>query len=173
MHVVVGSENPVKREATTRALERFGPVVRTVSVDSGVDEQPRSVAETITGAENRARRALEACEADYGVGLEGGAARFENAPGLFLIMWAAVTDGDRLERASGPSIRLPDPVTERIAAGEELGPVMDDVLGTDGIAEGEGAVGALTGGVVDRSDALASAVTCAFGPFRADQYRDS
>ncbi|TYT60596.1 inosine/xanthosine triphosphatase [Natrialba swarupiae] len=173
MHVAVGSTNPVKREATDRALERFDPVVVAVSVDSGVDEQPGSIAETITGAENRARRAFEGCEVDYGVGLEGGVARFENAPGLHLVMWAAVTDGDRLERASGPSVRLPDRVAERVVAGEELGPVMDDVLSTDGIAEGEGAVGALTDGLVDRSDALASAVACAFGPFRTDQYRES
>ncbi len=80
MHVAVGSTNPVKREATDRALERFDPVVVAVSVDSGVDEQPGSIAETITGAENRARRAFEGCEVDYGVGLEGGVARFENAP---------------------------------------------------------------------------------------------
>ncbi|OVE84586.1 DUF84 family protein [Natronolimnobius baerhuensis] len=170
MHVAVGSTNPVKLEAVEETLERFDPTVTAVAVDSGIPEQPWSVAETITGAENRARRALTADPADYGVGLEGGVARFEETPGLYLIMWAAVTDGERLERGGGPSIRLPDHIANRLEDGQELGPVMDDVCNTNAIAETTGAAGVLSADLLDRAGALGDALACAFGPFQVDHY---
>ncbi len=175
MHVAVGSTNPVKRAAVEQALERFEPTVAVQAVDSGVAEQPRSTAETIAGAENRARRALEVAgecesESEYGVGLEGGVARLDETPGLYLIMWAAATDGETMGRGGGPSLQLPDRVATRVESGEELGPVMDDVLGTTNVAENEGAAGALTDGLTDRKRALAEAVACAFGPFVTSYY---
>ncbi len=170
MEIAVGSTNPVKIDAVERALERYGPTVRSVGVDSGVSEQPRSIEETVTGAENRARRALAATDADYGVGLEGGIARLEGAPGLSLIMWGAATDGTRLERGGGPTIRLPDDVAARLEDGRELGPVMDDLLDTEGLAEGAGAVGVFTDRLTDRTAALGQAVACSFGPFLTGYY---
>jgi non-canonical (house-cleaning) NTP pyrophosphatase len=47
---------------------------------------------------------------------------------------------------------------------------MDDVLGTEGIAEREGAAGVLTDGRIDREAALATAVAGALGPFVTDFY---
>ncbi len=170
MEIAVGSTNPVKIEAVERTLERYEPTVAAVDVDSGVSEQPRSIEETVRGAENRARRALAATDADYGVGLEGGVARLEGVPGLSLIMWGATTDGDRLERGGGPTLRLPDDVADRVEDGAELGPVMDDRLGTEGVAESEGAAGVLTAGLTDRTQALSEAVACSFGPFVAGTY---
>lgn len=170
MHVAVGSTNPVKVEAVERTLARYDPSVTAVAVDSGVPEQPRSVDETVVGAETRARRALERTDAAYGIGLEGGVADLEAVPGLSLVMWAAVTDGTRVERGSGPTLRLPTRVADRVTAGEELGPVMDDLLGVDGLAENEGAAGVLTDGLTDRTSALGAAVACAFGPFRVAHY---
>lgn len=168
-HVAVGSTNPVKEAAVRTGLSALEATTSTHDVDSGVSEQPRSVAATVAGAETRAERALadasEGDGADYGVGLEGGVARLEGAPDLHLIMWAAVADGERVGRASGPSLRLPDPIADRLEAGEELGPVMDDRLDREGVAEREGAVGVLTGGALSREDALAAAVSCAFAPF--------
>jgi non-canonical (house-cleaning) NTP pyrophosphatase len=92
------------------------------------------------------------------------------SPALFLIMWAAVTDGDRWGRGAGPSVALPRSVAERLRAGEELGPVMDDVLGEENVAKRQGAAGALTGGRVDRTEALATAVAGALGPFVTERY---
>ncbi|QLH82560.1 inosine/xanthosine triphosphatase [Halosimplex pelagicum] len=172
--VAVGSENPVKVGATERvAGELFGGAVEVcaVAVDSGVPEQPRGRVETLTGAENRAARALEAePEAGYGVGIEGGVADLAERPGLYLIMWAAVTDGERLERGGGPALRLPDGIAERVRSGEELGPVLDDVLGTEDLKERIGAAGVLTGGAIDRESALVHAVAGAFGPFATELY---
>ncbi|MFC4544247.1 inosine/xanthosine triphosphatase [Halosolutus amylolyticus] len=164
MNVAVGSTNPVKVAAVERRLDRFDPTVTAVAVDSGVPEQPWSIEETVTGAENRARRARAATDATYGVGLEGGVARLDGVEGLSLIMWAVATDGKRIEHGGGPTLRLPDRIASRLEAGEELGPVMDDVLGTENVAEAEGAAGVLTDDLTDRTQALGEAVACAFGP---------
>jgi inosine/xanthosine triphosphatase len=166
MHVAVGSRNPVKRAAVETALP--DATVEAVGVDSGVAEQPFGLAETVAGAENRARRARDGH--DLGVGIEGGVARLADLDGLWLVMWAAATDGERWGRGSGPSLRLPDGIATRLDAGEELGPVMDDVLGTEDVAKNEGAAGALTGGITDRESALREAVAGALGPFVTAQY---
>ncbi|MFC4549047.1 MULTISPECIES: inosine/xanthosine triphosphatase [Halorussus] len=191
MRVGVGSTNPVKRRATEAAFESLEstasdtaasettatdstPVesvaVESVAVASGVSEQPFGERETVAGAENRARNALDSGEYDLGVGLEGGVAEAEGVDGLFLVMWAAATDGERVGRGAGPRLRLPDAIADRIRDGEELGPVMDDVLGEDDVAKKQGAAGALTAGIVDREGALADAVAGALGPFVTGLY---
>lgn len=170
MHVAVGSQNPVKRAATEQALGDRVTEIQMVDVDSGVSEQPRGDTETVTGAENRAQAALDSAESSYGVGIEGGVAEVENTEGLFLIMWAAVTDGQRWGRGAGPSLRLPEPIARRVRDGEELGPVMDDHLDMTGVATGQGAAGVLTDGAIDRESALAHAVGAASGPFVTDLY---
>ena len=149
-----------------------GATVEAVAVDSGVSEQPSGHPETVAGAENRARNVLAADRGfDLGVGIEGGVAEFDGTDGLYLVMWAAVTDGDRMERGAGPSIRLPDRIADRVRSGEELGPVMDDELDEEGVARRQGAAGVLTGGHVDRTAALRAAVAGALGPFVTDEYR--
>jgi inosine/xanthosine triphosphatase len=172
MRIAVGSGNPVKRRAVESAVESTfdDPTVEPVSVDSGVAEQPHGHEETITGAGTRAANALAAGAYDLGVGLEGGVAEFPGTDGLFLIMWATATDGDRTGRGAGPSFQLPDSIADRVDDGEELGPVMDDVLGEDDVATNQGAAGALSGGVVDRDGALAAGVAAAMGPFVTEQY---
>lgn len=163
MHVAIGSENPVK----VNAVERVLPDAETtaVGVDSGVPEQPWGREETVEGARNRVAAALAATDADYGVGIEGGVAERDVPGGVWLVMWAAVTDGTDTHFGAGPSIRLPDPVAERLRDGEELGPVLDDELGREDLAKQEGAIGIYTAGRVGRSDALVDAVAGAFGPF--------
>jgi len=170
MNVTVGSGNPVKRAAVERALGGRDVAVSAVAVDSGVPEQPRGREETITGAQNRARRARERTDATLGVGIEGGVERLADSDDLYLIMWAAVTDGDRLERGSGPTIRLPEGIAERVRAGGELGPELDALFDREEIARAEGAAGLLTDGLTDREQALAQAVVAAVGPFFSDAF---
>lgn len=179
MRVAVGSTNPVKREAVRMTIESEadefgdGAVVEPVDVESGVAEQPTGHAETRTGAENRAERAYAMGEYDLGVGIEGGVATFPDRNGRnepFLVMWAAAADGERLGVASGPSIALPASIADRIDAGEELGPVMDEALGTSDVAKKQGAAGVFTGGRIDRAEALSQAVAGALGPFVCPLY---
>lgn len=174
MRVGVGSGNPVKRDATLAVLESDADVfgveatVESVRVDSGVSDQPTGHAETRLGAETRAEAVVARAAYDLGVGIEGGVATYDEE--LYLIMWAAVTDGSRWGRGAGPSIRLPATIADRVRAGEELGPVMDDVLEQGGVARDQGAAGALTGGRIDRTAALSTAVAGALGPFVTDLY---
>ena len=179
MHVAVGSENPAKVAATERALgAHLDAEVTAIAVDSGVPEQPRGHEQTLAGARTRAERALAAvrettdgeCDPALGVGIEGGVAEFPGTEGLFLVMWAAITDGHRTGPGSGPAIPLPAALAERVTGGEELGPVLDDVVGTEGIAREVGAAGVLTDGIIDRESALVHAVAAAAGPFVTDFY---
>ncbi|GAA0247006.1 inosine/xanthosine triphosphatase [Haladaptatus pallidirubidus] len=174
MRVGVGSRNPAKISAVEAVFgdldkdpEEVG--VESVAVEPGVPEQPFGEAETIAGAENRARRVHSSRSDDsgyeLGVGLEGGVAEVPGSDGLFLIMWAVVTDGETVGRGAGPRLQLPDSVARRIRDGEELGPVMDDVLGESDVAKKQGAAGALTAGIIDRQEALEHAVAGALAPF--------
>ncbi|MBX0286124.1 inosine/xanthosine triphosphatase [Halomicroarcula sp. F28] len=163
MHVAIGSENPVKVNAVERVVPDAESVA--VAVESGVPEQPWGREETVRGAGNRADAALAATDADYGVGIEGGVAERAVPGGVWLVMWAAVTDGERTQYGAGPSIRLPDPVAQRLRDGEELGPALDDELGREELGRQEGAIGVYTAGRVGRTDALVDAVAGAFGPF--------
>jgi inosine/xanthosine triphosphatase len=174
MRLAVGSENPVKRAATEHAAPDGTPV-RTVGVPSGVSEQPRGHAECQAGAENRAQAALEATDATHGVGVEGGVATFDafgvgDAEPLWLVMWAAVTDGERWGYGTGPSLVLSERIGHEVREGGELGPVLDDYLGTEGIKHDEGAAGVFTGGAMDRTSALSHAVAGALGPFVTEHY---
>jgi len=92
----------------------------------------------------------------------------ESAGGdLSLLVWAAVTDGTEVGVATGPSFPLPPAVARRVRDGEELGPVVDDLLDESGAAPGRGTAGVVTGGRVDRRDALRTAVAGALAPFRS------
>lgn len=172
MRIGVGSGNPVKRRAVASAVQDVlrDPAVVSVPVESGVSEQPSGHDETCRGAENRACNVLAAGDYDLGVGLEGGVAEFAGTDGLFLVMWAAVSDGERTGHGAGPSMRLPEQVSVQLREGAELGPVMDDLLDEDDVARKQGAAGAFTAGRVDREEALASAVAGAMGPFVTDHY---
>jgi len=188
MHVAVGSENPVKVAATERALAGYTEAsVDPVDVDSGVSEQPLGHAETIAGAQNRAERAIAfGPEVDLGIGIEGGVAELRRegtgdrqwaddvapiagASDLYLVMWAAASDGARTTRGSGPSILLPDRVAAQIRDGKELGPVLNDLFDLSEVGKQQGAAGVLTDGIVDRESSLVHAVAAALGPFVTDR----
>jgi len=175
MRIAVGSGNPVKRDATVRVFPDDD--VFAEPVPSGVGEQPMGREETRRGARNRAEAALGTGAYDLGVGIEGGVADVEpsavsgdETAALYLVMWAAVTDGDRWGVGAGPSLPLPTSIAVRVGNGEELGPVMDDVLGESNVAENRGAAGAFTGGKLTRTDALDAAVAAAASPFLSDLY---
>lgn len=170
MDVAVGSSNPVKVRAVERALDGRDATVVATAVDSGVAEQPVGRSETVHGADTRASNALAATDADLGVGIEGGVAHLDGVDGLYLVMWATVTDGTRRHRGAGPSIRLPDRIATRVRDGEELGPILDDLLDAEGVATRKGAAGVLTDEIVDRESSLVHAVAGALGPFVSGHY---
>lgn len=165
LRVAVGSRNPVKIAAVSQVVRHWhaDAEVMGAAVPSGVPDQPWGDAETIRGACNRARAAQVALDADFGVGVEGGVV--EDGAALRTCAWAAVATRDgRVFTGGSLSMPLPDRVAARVRAGEELGLAMDTVCGVIGTKHGAGAVGILTGGLVDRQRAYEVIVAYACAP---------
>ncbi|HEY3126169.1 MAG TPA: inosine/xanthosine triphosphatase, partial [Candidatus Limnocylindria bacterium] len=161
----VGSRNPAKIEAVRRVLARLAPgcALEAVDVPSGIPDQPVGDHATRQGARNRARAALEATGADLAFGLEGGVEH--EPPVVWLVSWVAVvTREGRTGDASGLRMRLPTAVAERLASGDELGTVIDDLFAVQASKQHAGAVGLLTEGFVSRTDAFADLVAMACAP---------
>jgi inosine/xanthosine triphosphatase len=170
MRVAVGSTNPVKVRAARSMIKRVWPeaVVSGIDVHPGVRAMPMSDQECRTGARNRALAALDLATADLGIGIEGGV--HDDNGVLVLTAWTIVIDKQGLEGVGGSGrIPLPPSIAARIRRGEELGPVMDDVLNETDVKHKGGAVGALTAGLVSRKEALALSVAYALGPFVSPQ----
>ncbi|MFQ5400385.1 MAG: inosine/xanthosine triphosphatase [Anaerolineae bacterium] len=168
MKIAVGSTNPIKVAAVQSTVVRIWPdaQVTPVRVPSGVSDMPGSDRETITGARNRAAAARAQLDADLGIGLEGGV--HQSGEGLMLQGWVVVVDGNGREGVGGAArLPLPPVIAERILAGEELGPVMDDLLNDRNVKKKGGAAGALTAGLVPRREAFTIAVAYALAPFVA------
>jgi inosine/xanthosine triphosphatase len=163
--VAVGSLNPVKVNAVRLALERagFDFAVQGVAVPSGVAEQPIGLEDITRGARQRAHNAREALGATWGVGLEGGV-EFDRAGDAWLFSMVAIVTAERESLARGGQLLLPPLVAARLRAGDELGPVMDELLGTSNIKQGLGAIGYLTSGLVTREAAFFDCFSRALGP---------
>ena len=171
MQVVVGSTNPVKVNAVRDSFSRQWPDVKVsgMSVESAVSEMPMSDNECLEGALHRARAALDASDAEFGVGLEGGVN--PEPAGLMLVGWVAIIRrGGQESVGCTAKIPLPCPLASRVLAGEELGPVMDDVLQETQTKHKGGASGALTAGLVMRQDKFTMAVAYTLAPFVAPQF---
>ena len=168
----MGSRNPAKIEAVRRVLERLAPAceLQAVDVASGVADQPVGDHATRQGARNRASAALQMTGADVAFGLEGGVAH--EPPVVWLVSWvAAVTHDGRTGDASGLRMPLPAAVARRLASGDELGTIIDDLFNVTASKQQTGAVGLLTEGFVSRTDAFADLVAMACAPLlRPDLY---
>jgi len=149
--IIIGSKNPAKIMAAQAAFQNERLQFISVDVPSGVSNQPFSDDETIKGAINRAIAALKEGNGDIGIGLEGGV--HETEYGMFLCNWGALAErGKPPIIAGGARILLPVAVANRLKAGEELGPVMDDFTHKEDIRKNEGAVGIFTNGQISRVD---------------------
>lgn len=170
--VVVGSTNPVKIAAVKAVLARAGSAatVESVAVPSGVRDQPVGDAETIRGATQRARAALDVAGADIAIGLEGGVVEEEDGTMRTCAWAAAVTRDGRAGIGGSLAMPLPRRVASLVRDGVELGHAMDRVTGGHNTKHGAGAVGILTSGLVDRQHAYETLVAYALAPFLAPHF---
>jgi inosine/xanthosine triphosphatase len=168
MIVAVGSLNPAKIEAARLAFSALHrgrlKEVRGCDVSSGVAAQPMTDAEAIRGARNRAARAMDHGQADYGVGIEGGLEQTEGT--WFNSGWAVVVDQAGREGV-GSTLRMQVPLAlmELVLAGRELGEACDLIFGRTDAKRAEGFVGIMTGNAIHRTGALCDAVIAALTPF--------
>ncbi len=168
--VAVGSKNPTKVEATRRVFRRaFGRVkVIGLEVNSGVSPQPMSASESIRGAINRAKRAIEISRADFGVGIEGGTARLCGR--WFTAGFVAVIGRDgRISLGTSGWFECPAKVVEEMKKGRELAEVIGELTGRKDVKEGEGAIGIFTRGHVSRTNLYEHGVWMALCRFLSPQ----
>lgn len=167
--IVVASTNPVKMAATQRGFHRMFPAAifdfTSVSVPSGVRDQPLSSAETLQGARQRTWAAREqVAEAAYWVGIEGGIEADANGVGAFA--WIVIRSPELSGQSRTGTFYLPPPVADLLRRGKELGEASDTVFGTSDSKHTGGAIGLLSDHAVDRTQLYEQAVVLALVPFK-------
>jgi inosine/xanthosine triphosphatase len=166
--IVLASQNPVKIQATQNGFQRMFPAedfsIQTVTVPSGVSRQPHSDAETLQGALNRADNAAGQVPGDYWVGIEGGVA--EAMGEMAAYAWIAIRSYEMVGKSRTGTFFLPGEVAELVRSGKELGDADDIVFGRNNSKQENGAIGILTGDVVDRTSLYEQAVILALVPFK-------
>ncbi|VUS94464.1 inosine/xanthosine triphosphatase [Klebsiella spallanzanii] len=169
-HVVSATTNPAKIQAILQAFnEIFGEGschIESVSVESGVPEQPFGSDETRAGARNRVANARRAQpNADFWVAIEAGIDEGST------FSWVVIDDGNLRGEARSATLPLPQVILKKVRAGEALGPVMSQYTGIDEIGRKEGAIGVFTDGKLTRSSVYHQAVVLALSPFHNAIYR--
>jgi len=166
--VVVASKNPTKIKCSLDAFQKSFPmqeiIIEPLAVLSGVADQPMSDAETLEGARNRANHAkLAQSDADFWVGLEGGIA--DDGEQMEAFAWICTLSQEREGKARSASFDLPPQIRDLVLSGIELGHADDMVFERKNSKHGNGAVGILTHGLIDRAAYYEQAVILALIPF--------
>lgn len=168
--IVVGSANHVKIEAVRSVMERIYGKVRVTGVDvpSGVPEQPVG-GQTRDGAVNRAKAAIGGH--DLSVGIEAGV--FECRDGLYDFQYCAVLDKDgRITVGTGSGFMYPPRIAGLVREGMTVSEAMKAVFDQKDIGKGQGAIGFLSRGLIDRKMLTEQSVTAAMVPRLSDTYTD-
>jgi inosine/xanthosine triphosphatase len=162
--IIVASGNPVKIRAALNGFQRMFAdetfTVETVEAPSGVARQPFSSEETRQGALNRARAARQVKpDADFWVGIEGGVE--PEGDRLSAFAWVVALSREIGGQSRSGSFFLPPRVAELVRQGLELGEADDIVFGRSNSKQENGAIGLLTGDVIDRAALYEHAVILA------------
>ena len=165
LKILVGSQNPVKINATKQAFSACFPEktlqCKGIDAPSGVRDQPMNEEETRIGALNRVRFCQQQ-QADYYVAIEGGVQNFDYGPAAFA--YVVIGDQQRMTTGRGANLPLPKSVFESLEQGEELGSVMDSLFNTDNIKQKGGAIGLLTHHLATRESNYHHALLLALAP---------
>ncbi|QDH78280.1 non-canonical purine NTP phosphatase [Echinicola soli] len=171
--VVVGSKNPVKVQCTENGFQRaFGErhfIVEGLNINSEVRDQPFGDKETSLGAYNRAKNAKNTFpEADYWVGIEGGVEELNDEMAAYA--WITIMDRNgKVGKSKTATFILPGAISKLISSGMELGEADDKVFDRENSKQGNGAVGMLTNGTIDRTEYYEQAVVLALIPFISEK----
>lgn len=169
--IIIASNNPVKIQAALQGFQRMFPAeeftIRQLSVPSGVNSQPFTDQETYLGASNRVDAAFQMDpQADFWVGIEGGVEEQDGELSAFA--WIVIRSKNRRSRSRSGTFLLPKKLADLIRQGIELGEADDIVFNRSNSKQANGAIGILTGNVIDRTDLYLHAVILALVPFKND-----
>ncbi len=164
MRIFVGTRNEVKVRAVASALGKIfdKAEVRGREVKTEVPPQPQDD-EASKGAIARARGAIG--EGDLGVGIEAGLLWQEEAQRHMDVQYCAILDrAGRVTLGCGPGFEHPPAVMRMVEEGRTVGEAMEALTGIGDIGRGEGAIGFLTEGRMNRQELTEIAVLMAMVP---------
>jgi inosine/xanthosine triphosphatase len=175
--IVIASTNPVKVRAVECGFARMFPGETcqfiTVAVLSGVAEQPFGSDEALQGARNRVSQArLVKPDADFWIGVEGGVEEHDGRDHdkeMAAFAWIVVESSMFQGKGRTGTFFLPPAVAELVRKGKELGEADDIIFGKSNSKQENGAVGILTGDVIDRASLYEQAVILALIPHKTPQ----
>jgi inosine/xanthosine triphosphatase len=159
MKINVGSQNKVKVEAVKEIIVDYPHLasaeVVSMSTESGVANQPKSLDETMRGAVNRAMAAWGNC--DYSIGLESGLMDVPmSKTGHMDVCVCAIYDGKEFHFGLSSAWEFPDKkITDLIMKeGLDISEAINKAGLTNNpkIGSEQGAIGILTKGRLDRKE---------------------
>ncbi|MCB0291907.1 MAG: inosine/xanthosine triphosphatase [Calditrichaeota bacterium] len=167
--IILASHNPVKVQAVLNGFRKMFPgqlfTLTSANVPSGVADQPTSEGETLQGAHNRAEGAFRQMpQADYWVGIEGGVSYMEDE--MIAFAWIVIKSRDGLGKSRTGTFFLPPQIADLVGQGLELGDADDQVFQQKQSKQKQGAIGLLTGNVIDRARLYEHAIVLALVPFK-------
>jgi inosine/xanthosine triphosphatase len=155
MRIHVGSTNPNKVGAVQDVLATYpmftGAEIVGIEVISGVSEQPTSLAESVSGATNRAKAAFDG--AYMGIGIEAGLLEIPGA-GPMNVQVCAIFDGTSVHHGFSSAYGLPESVAALMRdEAKTMGDAVHEVFADEPTAHSSkemGLIGILSGGRVTR-----------------------
>lgn len=158
MNIKVGSINQIKVDAVKEMLVDYpnlrAAIVSAIEVPSGVSDQPKTLAETVQGALNRAKSSFQDC--DFSFGLESGLMAVPNTKTGFMdVCVCAIFDGQEYHLGLSSAWEAPKKVTDHIVKdGLNMNQAAFKAGLTDNLKVGsaEGLVGILSKGRLTRKD---------------------
>ncbi len=159
MKITVGTTNKAKLDAVVEILKEYPHLaqaeVSAVKTASGVSDQPKSLAETVDGAINRARAAFAEC--DFSIGIESGLMEVPKTKSGYMDVCAcAIYDGKEFHIGLSSAWEFPDPKVTALMVdkGMDMSQAINHAGLTSNAAIGaaEGAIGIMTKGRMDRKE---------------------
>ncbi len=176
-HIAVGTNNPIKIQATREIFTLFFPRCEIIQVKtkSGVPAQPVTQEETIQGAINRARQAQllgdpgNEVGSIFGVGIEAGLISTPQTRTGFLSVQYTVILSPKgvMTLGASPGFEYPPGVVEGIRTRKyhEISEAMAQLSQDPDIKHTTGAIGFLTRGKMNRLDLTKNGILMALIPF--------
>ena len=171
MIIKTGSENPTKVEALKEVMKDYFPDSTVIGIAVAVPRivgcQPKSMSDTLCGADYRAKQAFESGGCDLGIGLESGmigCSKFTKS-GYLNALFCSIFDGKNFHIGMSSAFEMPKDTIEIVLED----PTIDlsealfraEYTKEERIGYGKGFIHVLTKGRVTRQDFVIQAVQMA------------
>lgn len=164
MIINVGTTNDAKVDAVKDTIQDYDILkdakVNPIGVASDVEDQPKSIEETIKGAKNRARNAFKSCK--YSIGLESGLMKVpETKTGYMDVCVCAIYDGKDFHLGFSSAFEYPKEAVRLVfEEGLDITQAFNRLKLTDNpkLGSAGGAIGILTKGRITRKELTKQAI---------------